>query len=406
MKTRNLLVLLTIIFSVNHLFATDRVVQQGGPVGTYSSISTAISAAVDGDNIVINNRTDLLPWVESLAINKSLTFVSAVDNVQWWMEGTINVTMAEGRTITIVGLKNTSSTGHITKTGSTPTNRTVLNILSSDINGNITMGAGINFYLGSSKARSVNYTYGKILGNDLSNLYLNADGVTSEDVNLIIGNRIGYWVATAGASFSVGSNTQYVYASNNFVYGQGGYNACVVGTLKSGAITNRIINSTFSSAINGVTAMLVNHSAGQVSLENNIFCGAPSSSSYGIVISGSATALTTCTYNMYYNYLANGTVLSTSLNNFVSNYAYGSNIASDGSVIAGGDHVNAGSPANDCLDLDLTRNDVGVLGGSYSMANFLPLMNNPQSSRVNYMATPRIVNLGGTVNVQVIGFDK
>lgn len=413
MKKINLLALLTIIvFSSNHLFATDRVVQQGGPVGTYASITAAITAAVDGDNIVVNNRTDGLPWLETITINKSLTFVSAVDNIQWWMEGSVTINMAEGRVITIVGMRNTS--GSFSKTGTTPVNRTVVNILYSDINGSINLPNGINLYLGSSKTNDLTYSYGKIYGNDLKSISLVADGVTTEDVNQIIGNRIGIHTV-ASTAVSLNSNTQYIYYSNNYARGVSTY-GCYISSLKSGVNINRIINSTFSSnstsSANSYAALDIQHSSGTLTVENCVLAGYYNTSTtgaMGVRIGGTASSLTTCTYNMYYNpHQASGygTVLSTSLNNFSNSSAQLSYIGSDGAVTNGTAFVDAGNPSNFNLDLDLTRNDIGVYGGSYSMANFLPLMNNVESSRVNYMNTPRVVNQGGTVSVQVIGYDK
>src|SRR3989338_8434102 len=360
------ILLLTFLFS-NLIFATDRVVQQGGPVGTYASISAAITASVDGDVIIINNRTDGLPWLEVLSINKSLTFVSAVDNVQWWMEGTVN----------------------------------------------ITMGNGINFYLGSSKARDVIYTFGKLYGNDLRSLSLNSDAVTTEDVNQVIGNRIGASNAATSPAFYHNSTTQYLFCSNNYIRSATGI-GFYIGALKSGATTNRIVNCAlvfaFSSSVDNIFAGLyLSHTSGALSVENCTIGGnwnGSSNGSHSIYASGTAQAITTFTYCMYYNYYATGYNPSSSLNNFASTNASYSNYNADGVVTAGSSHIDAGNPSNASLDLDLSRNGIGVMGGSYSMANFLPFMSNVESSRVNFMNTPRIVNQGGTVSVQVIGYDK
>lgn len=411
MKNRHLLAIVTFIaFSTNHLFATDRVVQQGGPVGTYTSISAAITAAVDGDNIVINNRIDGLPWLESISINKSLTFVSAVDNIQWWMEGNVSITMAEGRQITILGMRNTN--GSISRNGTVPVNRTVVNILYCDITGNINMSTGgINLYLGSTKAQAVEFSYGKIYGNDLRYLYLYSDAVSSEDVIQIIGNRLGIHTTTSTALYLT-STTQYVYFSNNYV--KGTTNASSITGLRNGATVNRIINSTFTSSSTTSTASQVcayedtRTSGGPVTVENCVFAGYYNTSTSGAnAIKVTSPSLSTFTYNMYYSPFGGfGYTLSTSLNNFISSSAQMNNIATDGSISTGTAHVNAGNPLNDFLDLDLTRNDIGVYGGSYSMANFTPLVFNGESSRTNWMSTPRVVNQGGTVNVQVLGYDK
>lgn len=407
MKTlKTLTIFFFAAFFSNTSFAVDRVVQQGGPVGTFASISAAITAAVDGDQIIINNRTDGLPWLENLTIGKTLTFVSAVDNIQWWMEGTIAITMAEGRNVTIVGLRNTSASGNITRSGTTPVNRTAVNILYSDITGDITMGSGINFYMGSSKGRNVTYTFGRIYGNDILSLTCNADAVTTEDVNQVIGNRIG------SGGYTQASNTQYLFCSNNYV--RGSVNGLFVSALKSGATTNRIVNcalvTTSTNSIGSANAGLsLNHTTGLLTVENCVMGGYYFNSSFGscgIYATTNAQNITTFTYNMYFNQYSFGFNPSSSLANISSGFANYSNYNADGTLTSGTAHIDTGTPANTGLDLDLSRNDIGVMGGSYSLANFLPFMSNVESSRVNFMNTPRIVNQGGTVSVQVIGYDK
>lgn len=413
MKTlKTLTIFFFAAFFSNTSFAVDRVVQQGGPVGTFASINAAITAAVDGDLIIINNRTDGLPWLENLTIGKTLTFVSAVDNIQWWMEGTISITMAEGRNVTIVGLRNTSATGTISRTGTTPVNRTVINIVYSDITSDISMGAGINFYLGSSKARDVSYTFGKIYGNDIRSLVCSADAVSTEDVNQIVGNRIGLNGSPISWGFYHANNTQYLFCSNNYIRSSSA-SGTYIGSLKSGVTTNRIVNCTLSSYYaslisNNEAGLDLSFSSGLLTVENNVCTGYYSNASNGshsIFASAPAQANTTFTYNMYYNYYGSGFSPSSSLGNFSNGNAITNNIGSEG-LVAGLAQVNMGNPSNTDLDLDLSRNDCGVFGGSYSMANFVPYMSNIESSRVNFMSTPRVVNQGGTVNVQVIGYDK
>ena len=412
MKTSILLTLLSlIVFNANRLFAADRVVQHNGPAGTYASITAAVTAAADGDIIIVNNRQDALPWVEDLTINKSLTFVSAVDNIQWWMEGNISIATAEGRNVTIVGMKNPSSWGQITKTGANPVSRTLLNITYSEIGGDITMISGVNLYLGSSKARNVSFSYGKIIGNDLYSLSCSPDAVATEDVNLIIGNRIGYNIGTPTNAFTTTSTSQYLFFSNNLA--KANEYGILISALKSGTVPNRIVNSVAITISWLNSALYIGQASGQLLVDNSMLCGNYGNSynsGSGVKSSGSvATSLTTFTYNIYYNpsgSLAGTISLNSAQGNLASSAVNSTLINSSGLPTSGTVQVNAGSPMNEYLDLDLTRNDVGVYGGSYSHTNFLPFMSNTESSRVNYMNTPRVVNQGGTVNVQVIGYDK
>lgn len=418
MKKFNLISLLFFTFiCLNRVHATDRIVQMSGPVGTYSSIGAAITAAVDGDIIVINNRLDGLPWQENLSIAKSLTFISAVDNLQWWMEGTVTINLAEGRLITISGMKNTLSNGNITRTGALPVNRTVVNIVNCDISGTISLANGVNFYLGSSKVNGdVAFSYGKIIGNEITRSLLCYSDVATEDVNMVVGNKIGSISNTSNPGFYHLNSTQYLYLANNFIKGgSSSVSGATISSLKSGTSTNRIVNNTMTSnntvtySTIGTQALYINFNTGAtLVVENNLLCANFVSASNGgnAIHINQGAATTNLYFNMYYNPSTSmSTTLSTSLGNFSSNTALSTALSADG-VMTGSLFVNAGNASNAYLDLDLTRNDIGCYGGSYSLTNFLPIMNNPESSRVNFVTAPRIVPQGGTVNVQAIGFDK
>jgi hypothetical protein len=66
--------------------------------------------------------------------------------------------------------------------------------------------------------------------------------------------------------------------------------------------------------------------------------------------------------------------------------------------------LNFGSPATDYTDLDLTRNNVGVAGGSYNFSNFWP--NQSGGARVYLVKTPRTVVQSSTINAKADSFDR
>ena len=61
-------------------YAVDRIVQESGGPGTFASINAAVTAAADGDRIIIVNRAGGLSWTEDVNISKSLTFL---DGLRW-----------------------------------------------------------------------------------------------------------------------------------------------------------------------------------------------------------------------------------------------------------------------------------------------------------------------------------
>jgi hypothetical protein len=411
----SILTLLSLIFCAGHLFATDRIVQQNGPAGTFSSISAAITAAVDGDVVVINNRTDGTAWTESLTINKSITLISASDNTQWWMSGSVTFTLQANRVISLIGMRNTLTGATIGKSGTVPNaaNRMAVSIVNSEIAANISL-TNVNLYLASCKITgTVVFSFGKILGCDINKtVTMNSDDSYSEDVNLVIGNKLMN-TAISGTTFTANSLTQYLYFSNNFVRGNTTSPAFRTLELKAGAVGNRITNCTIlyeytGSTGSALTALSLSHNTGTLAVENNIITGnyfSATTGGNGILVQSWASSSTTFTYNMYNNPHSGGTNLNTALFNFENTSLSTTNFTVDG-VYSGGGHVNAGNPGNTYLDLNLTRNDIGAYGGSYSLENFLPVLNGPQSSRVNLITGPRVVNQGGNVTIEAIGFDK
>jgi hypothetical protein len=241
-----------------------------------------------------------------------------------------------------------------------------------------------------------------------------SDALSSDDVNLIVGNRVGYLYTAVGNTVTLQSTTQYVFFSNNFCYNSNNDDALTVTALKGGPIGNRILNCTLVQAAtnenpsftSSAVAFRLNFTNGPLlTVENSSFGGIYTTSTVGSngFLQQNGASNTTLTYNMYYNGYSNSTTPSATLGNF-SSFASAYNVNADGSS-SSAVTVNAGNPLNDYLDLDLSRNDIGCFGGSYSRENFWPMVNT-QSSRVLYVTTPRVVNQGGTVNMTGTGIDE
>ena len=96
--------------------ATDRIVEEFGVPPTYPNVNAAVTAAVDGDRIIIKNRAGDIPWIENITIDKSLQFLSYADNGFFVVQGNYTVQAATGRQVTIIGMRNTA--GNITGTSS------------------------------------------------------------------------------------------------------------------------------------------------------------------------------------------------------------------------------------------------------------------------------------------------
>ena len=67
--------------------AADLYVRENGANGAYATVSAAITAATNGDRIIIKPKTANAAYVENITINKSLTFVSETNYQKYKLQG-------------------------------------------------------------------------------------------------------------------------------------------------------------------------------------------------------------------------------------------------------------------------------------------------------------------------------
>ena len=91
MKTKYLFCALLCIISLGTIKAADLYVRNLVAGGSYPTISAAITAANDGDHIIIRPKTNNVPYLENLTINKSLTFASEINFSNYYVQGTTSI---------------------------------------------------------------------------------------------------------------------------------------------------------------------------------------------------------------------------------------------------------------------------------------------------------------------------
>ncbi len=391
---------LTTIFLSGNSFAADLVVQDAGPLGTYATIASAVAASVDGDRIIINNKPSGLPWNEDIFINKSLTFLSAADNDQFFVQGEYTIQHAPGREISIIGMENAD--GSIASIGPGATSRTILNVMwCTFTSGGVDVDhAFFELNLASCKFLTggfgVSFVYGKVIGSDLggAEITLISDGVSEEDSVHVVGN-------SNVSRIICNTNTHYIYVSNNYVSmsGNGGSNGAVrLQQTKSGVGVNVIRNNSIRS---GATAIRIEGACtGKIAIYNNLIDDY-SFGDYGIYNSSSATL--TVSFNFIDLSFDNAELVG--IVNDGTNTLSGliSINATDGSSNWVGT-IDGGSPSLSDYDLNLTRNDPGCFGGSYSHTNFFPI--DGTSSKVYYLKMPAQILVGGSNAVTGYSFDR
>ncbi len=184
MKTNKLfsVLLVAALFFTKPLFATDLVVEEFGTAPAYSSINAAVTAAVDGDRILVRNRAGNIPWIENINVSKSLEFLSYDNDTFFVVQGTYTLDAAAGRTITFIGMKNLS--GGIVGGNSTGANKaTTVNVFDSYFTyGNILLSAKVfnTTIAGCSMLNGiVSIASGSIIGNSITNINASSNEVVT-----------------------------------------------------------------------------------------------------------------------------------------------------------------------------------------------------------------------------------
>lgn len=391
--------------------ATDRIVEEFGTSPTYSSISSAVAAAVDGDRIIIKNRAGNVPWIENITVNKSLSFLSYDNNSQFVVQGNYTIGIAEGREVTIIGMKNTA--GHIyTGFESAPIRSTKVNIMDCwFLAGTVVLDSfayDTQFVGNKLDAGYCIISFGNVIGNDItspiSSLSITNNWTFNNDTCYIVGNKFTSLTAGANALYVNGS-AQVYHIKNNLIYSNG--IGMELRTGNNNAVTNQIWNNTivagtYSGTQYGIYFEQTNgNSIWEVM--NNVLDELTLGNTYGVYRQASANGQ----INVYYN-----VINSSYTNELLGLFTFeGNNIIdqtfalnTDGTLPVGNPAINGGNPSSPFYDLDLTPGDAGAYGGSYTLDNFFPLFTG--AARVYFVKFPFNVRQGTTLNIKAYGFDR
>ena len=394
--------------------ALDRIVEEFGVPPTYPNINAAVTAAVDGDRIIIKNRAGEIPWIEDITVSKSLQFLSYTDNGFFVVQGNYSIVPAAGREVTIIGMRNTSgSVQAASGTGSVRGTR-VRVMDSFFVSGGVQLA---NQYFDAEvvgntlQNGTVGIWYGDVIGNDIdgSNITDEAISVTPTtasallDTCSIVGNKVKSRVSYEGVFVS--TLYQVVHIRNNYV--QHGWMGIEVYGGNTGAVPNLIWNNTVIAYTGQFTTYgisLANTSSGSIwEIMNNAVTRTWTGESRGInKDSGNAGQI-----NVYFNHVHAGMSIPIS-----TGFTFeGSNtinlpivLNADGTFANATGAIDGGNPAAPFYDLDLTTGDAGAYGGSYTLTNFFPLQIG--SARVYMTGHPFNVRQGSTLRVKAIAFDR
>ncbi|WP_412476254.1 hypothetical protein [Flavobacterium sp. TBRC 19031] len=401
MKSKLLLSLL--LLSFYNVSATDRIVQENGPAGTFSTITAAIAASVNGDRIIVHPKIGGNPYVENITIDKTLEIASAEDGVRYKIQGNVTLQALNNRTITIIGAHLVS--GDIS--GSSAGWRTNVSIM-----GCILDGGSINFnnqyYVSvvstELESGSISISHGRIIGNQMNSesaliTISNSTSITN-DTLLIVANKFPRLLCTSDIFLTIMNNLikrvspQTVLSAHSISY-------TTTSTQQKLNIINNTVVTPYTVVADGSStrAKYLNLLSPAV-IMNNIFQAsyvftsmyAPTAS---LTVSGNSSS-----YNYIMNTLVSYPAFSTTDVLLTTNPV---NVTT-GQLILPTAALNGADPSFQFYDLDLSVGDAGCYGGSYSLDNYFPITG---SSRVFWVDMPfGITTNGAPLQIKAEGFDR
>lgn len=392
---------LLLVLPLSNLHATDLLVQEFGPVGTYNTIGAAVTAAADGDRIIISDRPGGPAWIENITLTKSITLLPAVSGTRFSVVGDYTISPATaGKQIRIIGMDN--GQGHILATADAPFGvRTKVEIAGCKIAGRVDfdfsyfdMTVASNEILGGN----LSIRFGNVYGNDMLNyiIRINGDALAGNEVVNVMGNRARNIVWNSSSHFLRISNN---YVNKNF---SGGAGIQILNLKNSSSVIQQITSNSIEllGSNSGIQLQGISASNAEVIVFNNVIDRpTSSSSSYSGISLASSPGLN---LDVSFNFSRNGmTLLSGIVNNGTNASSSLFSVGANGTISA--TLLDLGHPSIAYFDHDLTRNNPGCYGGSYSMTNYYPQTNNP---RVIHVATPSVILQGNTFNLTGEGFDR
>ncbi len=345
------------------LKAADVLVSSAGGPGVFTTIGAALTAANAGDRILITPET----FVETITITKSVTLLANAEGGTFSLQG--GVTLAPAAPAIEVVVSGASIAGGVSAAAAPSGGLCRISILGCTV-GSIAANLA-NYHVtlaGCNVNGSVTIKLGRVIGcTTLSAITISGDNTSSERT-LVVGNIAN----------GITLNTSNVFhVRNNFVV-SGSIQISATATLTEGSTVE---NNTLRTPTILFPALVISCGLGAntspVSILNNYIVPGPNTP---LVISGAGV---TAAFN-------------TSLGSasFVN--------PSTGAVTDAA-AVNGGHPGNAFLDLDLSRNDQGCYGGSWSRDNFDDA---PGAAMTFLVDAPRQVIQGAPFSISAESFDR
>jgi hypothetical protein len=413
---KNIFTLLTLL-SATSIFAIDRYVDpnlsSGNGTTLFTSITSAVNAAVNGDRIIIASST----FNEAaLTISKSLKILPQTAGATINFNANIIIAGFPGMKLEIIGLNLGvySISSNVITSGSI-INRAKISVIDSRFT---TIDISDDFYecniIKNTITQSLNFKYGNVVLNTVNNINFLDESIDNPT------NTVGKTLITNNTV----TNYVLIYNNNsNFILA----NNIITGGLylkrwyAASTVKNIIANNQFQSSTSGSFQLVVSHLnvpmynltftsniGGFVWLQNFSTSDYYSYSSPSFTSSSSAYG-SSASVNILFPSNSESGVFEWSYNGFSLYHVAptGSQPLSFINIPGTSNIVDAGNPNHDYYDIDLTINDRGINGGPYSQLNYNPT-SNPNNSKafIFDLEMPTDLFPGQNVNIKAKGYHK
>ena len=360
------------------LNAADLYVNSSGSTGTYTTLTSALTAASDGDRIIVSTLINL---IEDISIDKSVTITSSSSGNMFTLNGIMNVVATAQKEIRIIGADVTSLT--FTAGTATDANNCKFYFVDSDVANSVNtsvVGLSFNVLYCDMPTIYLAFRYGSIIGSSLSYFTLNAGTTTMQsDTTYIIANKFT-------SECNVNNRDHNYFIANNYFYETNDYQLRLAAAKLTGSGANYIVNNTFyhsSSSSYGSNIYCNNVDHSNTYIYNNFFrhgySGTSSSATKHIGYTSMSSANEPIIrYNVFARPYSNGNnggvYWNTSLNSATYNnylvHTSGNTVSTVDGRVTAGVGLDGGMPGINYYDIDISNNDVGTYGGPYSWDNY------------------------------------
>ncbi len=400
---KNLFAFIVFIFCFNTNYAASLVVRQDGYLSSFSTIQSAIDTSNSGDSIIVFDKYDGKPWQENLMLNKNISIVNGIDTSRLKISGRISIQPFTNMNITLFGIDlvdpiNGSITNYdkrieVLGGGISINNRGIINIIDCNFGDSYFNYDNLFINLINSSTNDVYFRHGKVIGSrtGVINIFKESSNYSISDSLILVGNISREIYIDTFEKLLICNNfifkTIQLYYFNYFL-----------------THINLILNNSFYGNYGASTAIIFagpNYlTTAQILIASNIIYSPPcyycGNSNVTLSNSGGGS-LILFKYNLCY--------CISSSDQFTYNISPNYSPFDSFGRCSYPECIDKGNYLPEYTDIDLTRNDLGTYGGSYSIDNFQPTVTvGMGKGRVHWLDIPRVISSTSTpINIKAEG---